>query len=89
MLSKLVKGISFLIVVLCALNIGIMGLTDLKVNLMTQVSGIESTAATKVIYIIIGIAGLISLIGFLGCFCKKRRSGECCSKSHSCGDQKN
>ncbi|AAP05036.1 DUF378 domain-containing protein [Chlamydia caviae] len=83
MLGKLVRGLSSLIVVLSALNVGIIGLTHHKVNLIARLCGGASATATQITYIIIGIAGMISLVSFCNCCCKKRRGGDCCSKGHA------
>ncbi|WP_348663841.1 DUF378 domain-containing protein [Chlamydia vaughanii] len=83
MLGKLVRGLSSLIVVLCALNVGIIGLTHHKVNLIARLCGGASAPATQITYIVIGIAGIISLINLCGCCSKKHQAGECCSKGHS------
>ncbi|WP_201456760.1 DUF378 domain-containing protein [Chlamydia sp. 17-3921] len=88
MLGKLVRGISSLIVVLSALNVGIIGVTHHQVNIMARL-GIEGTSSIgRFVFIIIGIAGLICLISFFRC-CKKSHchsessSKSCCHHVHS------
>lgn len=83
MLGKLVRGLSSLIVVLSALNIGIVGLTHHKVNLIERLCGGANTPATNITYIVIGLAGILYFIGFCGCCSKKHSSKDCCSKGHS------
>ncbi|ADZ18295.1 DUF378 domain-containing protein [Chlamydia psittaci] len=83
MLGKLVRGLSSLIVVLGALNVGIIGLTHHKVNLIARLCGGASATATQITYIVIGVAGVISLISFCSCRAKKHQNGDCCPKGHS------
>ncbi|MEF9497354.1 MULTISPECIES: DUF378 domain-containing protein [Chlamydia] len=83
MLGKLVRGLSSLIVVLCALNVGIIGLTHHKVNLIARLCGGASATATQITYIVIGIAGIISLISYCSCCSKKHQGGDCCTKGHT------
>lgn len=76
MLGKIFKELSYLIVILAALNIGVESIfhKDLIVSLFG-----ENTILIQIIRIIVGVAGIISLVGFVsrGSLCGKR----CCSKS--------
>ncbi|EPP38303.1 hypothetical protein BOKEGFJH_00104 [Chlamydia avium] len=83
MLGKLVRGLSCLIVVLSALNVGIVGLTHYKINIIERLCGGANTSATNITYIIIGLAGILYFIGCCGCCSKKHSSKDCCPKGHS------
>ncbi|EPP34398.1 hypothetical protein CP10139811_0379 [Chlamydia ibidis] len=85
MLGKLVRGLSSLTLVLCALNVGILGLTNHKVNILAQLLG-ENGLIMRMGYIVTGIAGLISLLSYFSC-CSKKTNSSCCSKNnHSSTD---
>lgn len=78
MLGKIFKELSYLIVILAALVIGVEGI--FHKNLIASLFGNETTT-TQIIKIIIGVAGIISLVGFFTGYsycCKGKR---CCSKS--------
>ncbi len=66
--------IAGLLAIVGALNWGLVGLVNL--NLVTRLLG-EGTTPTRVVYILVGLSGLLLLAGcFLGCpGCKK-----CCNK---------
>ncbi|ANH78243.1 DUF378 domain-containing protein [Candidatus Chlamydia sanziniae] len=81
MLGKFVRGLSSLILVLSALNVGILGITHQKVNLIAKLCGGTATPATQLAYIVIGIAGIIYLFSFFRNCCAKKSS---CSKGSSC-----
>ncbi|SPN73192.1 Domain of unknown function (DUF378) [Chlamydia serpentis] len=80
MLGKIIRGLSSLIVVLGALNVGIIGITHNKLNIIAKLCGGISTPATQITYIVIGIAGIICLLSFCRCCSKKSH----CSQGDSC-----
>lgn len=76
MLGKIFRGLSFFIVILSALNVGIEGI--FHTDLASAIIGSAGTTV-RIIQIIVGIAGVISLINFVGCCSAKHK--KCCSKS--------
>ncbi|AEB41587.1 DUF378 domain-containing protein [Chlamydia pecorum] len=81
MLGKLVRGISSLIVVLSALNVGIRGISHHQVNVMARL-GLEGPSLLgRIVSIIIGLAGVICLLGFFGCCRKKSCHSHCHGES--------
>ncbi|CRI32494.1 Uncharacterized protein BN1224_CV14_A_00010, partial [Chlamydia pneumoniae] len=93
MLGKIIRGLSSLIVILCALNVGLIGITHNKLNIIAKLCGGVSTPATQITYIIIGIAGVICLLSFCPFCSKKSRHshGDSCSSGgcHSHHSDKN
>lgn len=79
MLCKVCRGLSSLIVVLGAINTGILGVTGYKVNLLTHLLG-EGTMWTQAAYVVTGIAGVMVCLNFLKCCFKKRHGDSCSSK---------
>lgn len=76
MLGKIFRGLTYLIVILSALNIGVEGIFGK--NLVSTVFG-TADSTTRIIQIVVGVAGALSLIQLIGC-CSVR-SKKCCSKS--------
>lgn len=82
MLGSLIRGLSNLIVTLSALNVGIMGLTNNRVNFVAKFLGGEGSFMTQIAYIVVGIAGLMKIASFCFCGCKRSKKGECCHSGH-------
>ncbi|MBQ8498475.1 DUF378 domain-containing protein [Chlamydia sp.] len=82
MLCKVCRGLSSFIVVLGALNAGVLGVTGYKVNVIAHLLG-EGTMLTQAAYVVTGIAGIISLMGFFSCSFKKHHK-DCCSPKEGC-----
>lgn len=82
MLCKVCRGLSSLIVVLGAINTGVLGVTGYKVNIATRLLG-EGTLLTQAAYVMTGIAGVIVFLNFFKNCCKKRH-GDCCSSKGGC-----
>ncbi|AAF39138.1 DUF378 domain-containing protein [Chlamydia muridarum str. Nigg] len=82
MLCKVCRGLSSLIVVLGAINAGILGATGYRVNIVARLLG-EGTMLTQAAYVVAGIAGVIAFLNFFKC-CFKKRHSDCCSSKGGC-----
>lgn len=78
MLGKMFRGLSAFIAAIGALNLGVLGVKN--VNLVGVLCGGVDTPISRIIHIVVGIAGICVLLGF---FCPCRGSHGCCSKGHS------
>ncbi len=65
---KFLKITSYILVLIGALNWGLIGLFDF--NLVTFIFG-EMTALTRLVYILVGVSALISAITVSACCSKK------------------
>ncbi|WP_213357958.1 DUF378 domain-containing protein [Chlamydiifrater phoenicopteri] len=75
MLGKLFRGLSSLIVILSALNMGLIGITNNKYDLMTTLFG--ASGSLRLAYTIVGVAGAISLFYMGRSCCKSHHKGSC------------
>lgn len=74
---KLIRGIAMLLIVIGALNWGLVGL--FQYDLVADLFGGSFTPSARMVYDLIGISGLIGLFTF----CRRCCSKSCCQCSSS------
>ncbi len=84
MMCKVTKAITKALVIVGALNWGLIGF--FKYNLVSDIFGGSDTTGARIIYSLVGLAGLLGLICLLKCCCSKNDCPCGCHKGEPCND---
>ncbi|WP_228547617.1 DUF378 domain-containing protein [Candidatus Clavichlamydia salmonicola] len=81
MLSKTLRGLSLLLVIVGALNWGLWGL--FQVDLVAVVFKGSASLYSRITYVTIGAAGVFALCGLKKCCSSKSSQNSCCGSNHN------
>jgi uncharacterized membrane protein YuzA (DUF378 family) len=82
---KCLRFLVKLLLVIGALNWGLVGFFDY--NLVADIFGADGSMGSRIVFAIVGLAGLVGIAGLFckGCACKS--GGSCCNKGGSCSNK--
>lgn len=83
-MKRFISVLAYILVIIGALNWGLWGF--FQFDLVAFLFHGNTTMLSRVIYGIIGLAGIWS-IGSIGCCCKAMCCSKCCAKCGKCGDK--